>query len=412
MFNAIDHKIVRLKTSTGIEITLLPDGKLLIHTGTLISEKNRAKKEKENSNIQSIDELVQKIGINIPVSIVINGMGVLVKKTDEGFTENNMLSSILPNVNPSDFYYQLTGSKPNTFISIARKETVHSLLDQLAAKGFKILQFTLGFAPIHNIVPFWKPENKQPLETGLFSLQTDNQLQLTGFLQKAEPTTDRFSLTEFQVANQYVHGSTLLAFSAALSLIADDLTKPAPIESETIKLARKEYRNYKYFKIAGWTVLTSILLILLINFLFFNYYFEHNKELQAFQLVSQEQIIQHKKAQLQLKNKELFLEKSGWLKKGKFSFYADRIASLTPANTTLTSLAVFPVKGMAVSDYGAFQNRRDTIQVNGICNDPVELNQYINNLKLINEFREVSIRDYHIKKEDETGIFFIEILTR
>ncbi len=65
---------------------------------------------------------------------------------------------------------------------------------------------------------------------------------------------------------------------------------------------------------------------------------------------------------------------------------------------------------MASSRVIRFKN--DTIQLAGSTDNAVEVNQFMHNLKLIDAFNTVSLRNYSFRKETETGTFLIEIITR
>lgn len=78
----------------------------------------------------------------------------------------------------------------------------------------------------------------------------------------------------------------------------------------------------------------------------------------------------------------------------------------------LTDLWLNPVSAPLLGEGQNVDFKKDTIQVSGTCDDPTELNQFTNNLRNIQRFKEVSVRSYNYKKELGSGAFFMEIITK
>jgi hypothetical protein len=64
-----------------------------------------------------------------------------------------------------------------------------------------------------------------------------------------------------------------------------------------------------------------------------------------------------------------------------------------------------------MSEDGLLNFQQDTIQITGTCGDPAELNRFVNNLRNIRDFRDISIKSYLYKKENQDGVFSMEIIT-
>jgi hypothetical protein len=412
MWQTLEQKIVQINKVTGLEVILLPDNKYLINGITISSNKNKISRQQEITGISAISELTQKLDSKIPLSIVINGKGILVKKMPAGQSFENPIIAVLPNANPTDFFYEAHQYSDFSIITITRKEVVEKFLKLLKDAGFAVLQVSLGFNTISNVLPFLYAENQSSIITSSFSLHTDAQKKITDYEAKETIDNDIFRMTEYAIGDQYVRSSHLLAFAAALHLMTDTLKNAPIVSSPSLIHVRTEFRYSKLFRFAGVCMLGLAFFVLLINFMIYNHYFNKNKELQVTQVFSKEKQ-QHNALQLEnIKRKEKFLNQSGWDEPCKASFYADRIASLTPFNTMLTSMAIYPLKSNLSGEFPVMNFKTDTIQVTGTCDNPVEINQFMNNLKIITAFKTVALKNYLYKKEQETATFSLEIITR
>jgi hypothetical protein len=132
-------------------------------------------------------------------------------------------------------------------------------------------------------------------------------------------------------------------------------------------------------------------------------------EIQVSHRLTVDEIEHNSRRRGSIKEKEAFLDWSGWSSSSRISLYADRIASMVPEGTLLLSMKIFPVNMTHFTEQIGFM--KDTIQITGICDDPTQLNQFSNNLKNISYFKKVSIDNYFLKKDNQDGLFNMEILT-
>jgi hypothetical protein len=410
MWKKIEQQLTKIDKATGIELALLPDGKVIYNAVTLNLKKNSASKEGEWHFIDSLETLTKELTTETPIVLVINGKGVLTKKIPAPTLPINPIGELLPNANPAEFYYQTTQYDKFGVASIVRKEIVDQVVQQFREKNYKVLQVFLGFCSSNTLLTFLKAEPGSFLATNFYQLQLNGRQTLADFSTK-EFSNKSFEQIEYPVANQYVKSNSLLSFGAALQLLTDDIQRPPLIAVHGIEEERKEYRLFKFFKAALWGLLIFVFASLLISFLLYNNYFSRNKELQLQQNFSKEKTDQLLLSGKQLKNKENFLLQAGWNQSGKISFYADRIANFTPYNTLLTKMEIYPLKTNVNSAEGGMRFKKDTIVVAGTCENPTEINQLVNNLKAIKEFKEVNVKNYQYKKEAGTGVFTVELIT-
>ncbi len=409
MWLRIEQKILQINEASGIEIIILEDDKFIINADTASTKNNAIIKGKEINGLSQLSELTEKIDLAIPVSVVVNGKGVLIKKTSLSIG-NGIVQSVLPNANPNDFYFEHFSTQHNEIISIVRKETADKIIAELKRLGFKVISISLGFSAINNILPFVKADALKQIESDSLLLELGHNNEIIDFRNKDQVNNNKYQAGEYLVANQYIKPANILSFSAATGLLADDIKTSGSINKQVLYDDRREYRYFKFFKTAAWALLITFLSTLLINFLIYNKYFNKNKSIAESSLFSTQQDQKFKLLEKEVRQKERFLEQSGWTGQSRTSFYADRIAGLLPVDVLLTSMQIYPARNNPSAESGNILFKKDTIIVNGICDDPVELNQFMTSLKMLPDFTEVSIKNYMVR--NESGTFNMEIITR
>jgi Tfp pilus assembly protein PilN len=411
MWQTLKNKILQIGHASGIEIILLPDGEMVISAVTIKLKRHKIVKEAELSFIRNFDELSHKLDRRHPLTVVINGKGILHKKITAGLPEDKIFGNILPNARPDEFYQ--SSVTYGSFISawVVRKEVVDKIIHELTGKGFKVLTAMIGVNAIDRLLPYLNLGDQHQLQSNNYLIHIERDNKLGGVetipLQK-DGGIDR---SEYSIGDQYVFSTGLLSFGAALGLLAGEGYVSQNISNEDIKKQGEEFRFFKYYKVSLWTLLAGVFAILLINFILYDHYFQKNESRLAFRLINQSSEIKIQKIRASIRTKEDFIRKYDWAHASRLSFYADRIAGLLPDDAILTDMKISPVNTGLDGEDGRITFRRDTIEITGTCDDPTTLNRFVNNLKNIPDFKAVGIKSYLYRKEAQNGIFLMEIIT-
>ena len=412
MIKEIKHKILQVSESTGIEITLLANEGISINGVSLKLEKNKIVKRVEFHSIGSYTELLDKISIVPPISVVINGKGVLQKTISHDAISENPFDNILPNANPNEFYVQVTRFENIASVCIIRRELAEKIIQHLKSLKFKILSVSIGTSDIRYIEPYLNLGKEPVVRSNNFNIFFDEMGRVSDIEALQNNTIETNEKFEYNIGDQYVFSPAILSFGAASNIIANGLHIPTEIENSTISKDRDEYVWFKYFGAAKWAFLIMVFFILLVNFFVYNYYFRKNSEKQAAIAISQGQQKLAEKLQAEIDSKEKFVEFNGWGNSSRLSFFADRIAGLVPSSALLTSMKLYPIKTVSFGENNLPSFKNDTIQLMGTCDDPTELNRFCNNLKNIQELKEATIKSYLYKKEIQSGTFLMEIIAK
>src|SRR3546814_17368441 len=84
------------------------------------------------------------IGRDVPVAISINGKGIIHRMLPEDGVDENGLKTVLPNAKAEDFYVQQTEWEGATWLSVARREVVDKIVEQVEQLGVAVVCVALG----------------------------------------------------------------------------------------------------------------------------------------------------------------------------------------------------------------------------------------------------------------------------
>jgi hypothetical protein len=415
MFRKIRQTILQLREAAGIEISLLPEEQVLIRGVSLNIGKGEVVKRSEFQSLSSYEGLVKKLSTKIPLAVVIHGKGVLQKKIPGAPARENVFEETLPNANPNEFFVEIAEFGHFSWLSIIRKDLLEKTLCQLQALGFRLLSVSIGPGSIESIVPFINFEKERIVRNDPFEVTISEQNKIADIAQAqagkqgGHPADPK---AEYNIGNQYVLASSVLAFAAATGLLSAGLAGHTGIETDIVSKERDEYAYFRYFVAGRWALMITVFFVLLVNFFVYSYYFNRNSELKTSLAVNSQQSSSYERIRTGIGSRQAFFESNGWNRSSRLSFYADRIAGLVPSGTVLTSIRINPLNNGVFPDGTGVVFKRDIIQIAGTCDDPTELNRWMNNLRNIDPIRKVSLLDYSYKREMATGTFTMEIITK
>lgn len=394
--------IIRIREIAGIDINLLSDNSYLVHIIIVQLSGSKIIKSDEYLHIKSLDQIFEKIPVQIPVALNISGRGILHKQVP-GEYQGHIIQSLIPGANSNEYYYQRFTYSAKEDIAIVRKQPVDHLINLFTDKGYIVLNagISLGFAA--GILQMINTGRQPQIFTGNHIVHLSTEGEMTSYAtspshaQIIECAIDAIILKSIQIPS----------FSIAVNTLIDIQEAPG-IEVESIIQARYNYRHKKIFTTSAWAILLFLLGTLLINFMVYQHYYQLNEESLARRTLYQNRLDNLDTLQTKVKQKELFMQKLGWLKPASFSEISDKLAASVPEDITLTEMDIFPISGKENTDV-QFNSKRDTVMITGYCYEPGSVNEWISSMDSIDMIQSVKLLNYWYKKEDETGNFRIEI---
>ncbi len=404
MVRYVRNTIVTIREVAGIDIHLLPDGGMLFFGAQLKLAGGKVKTVKNIHRVKDVKELKGTISEKVPLSVSMNGHGVMMRKIAPG-NNSNLISNILPGSNPNDFLYTIHKINEQEQIAfIIRKSKVEETIGLFETAGLRIISLSLGTEGVENILPFID-RSKQTLSTLTLAIDVSDQKVVS--VRNTDKSEDQL-FKEIRIGDQVFRKSESIGVGNALNL----LHKPADsigsnISTSGISHLQKDYVYYKLFQFTKWTVMASTLALLLINFVVFNYYFKKNKKLTEMNNLALALQQQNTLAGEKLDSSYSFFMRSGWNKNTRYGFYIDRIAALVPSSVSFKSLDVAPLQeSLGVNDYLFSKNR---IVISGVSNNPSELETFSRALKNIEGVESTALKNYSYKEDLNAAVFTIEI---
>jgi len=392
MIKRIIRNISSEKLVAGLEFYFGIQDKLTFGGVILKNSNGKLKIQKVLPLTDNWNDLVNNLPSGIPCVINITGKAVFQKDVSrhEDFDKSKLVNSILPTVNAADFYWQINKMEGRSELAVVKKETFDFLLGRLDQLQLNIQVVYLSFYSISSCLEMLELGNAS------ISLLSHTLKFHQGRLIECQPCQQlQFIPTEkISFRGESVETSYLLSYCAAFCYFLGISGDLEGLTNEIVENNKVDQYYKTKFKDVISITLSFSLLVLSLNFVFFQYYYSNTKKFSTSSnfVAESNQTYAHLKNELY--NKELFFLKKGWLKAYNLSILSDRIAATLPNTITLNSLVIFPVEDRNSDLKVEPQFVRDTILIDGYCSNPNLLHAWTNDLKSVKRINKVKVDRY------------------
>jgi Tfp pilus assembly protein PilN len=395
MFQAFKQKIVKQNIVAGISVHFAQDGALQYSYCLLEQEKGLIVIKAQEANIDDLDKIKTAIPPNYPLAIHIDGKGFLHKNIGGSKVERHkIVSAFIPNAKDEDFYLQQT----THYISIIRKNVLEKWLSDFSKQIEMPVAVSFGPFVLELILPLISSLSGTLAGYALSIIENH----IVGFSVNV-PAEDAL----VKVGDQELKSSQLLSYAVALQFLVRVEVCCEGIQE--VEKTAADWTERLFFKKAGWAVMIFFLGLLLLNFVLYSIYDDKNKELQKQRYGSGNEYALQENLQKQVKQKEEFLQKAGWLSPSKMSYYADRLASAVPVSIKLTDMKLHPEEEVVENEIKKQVFRNGEIVITGTCSNPLALNSWI---KLIDSYawiESVNLNNYLYDNREHLANFKLDI---
>jgi len=364
----------------------------------------KTKKEldiESNFNTQTIEELKTRIPKNKPIVLVINTDSILTKQvTSKNNDSLKLVHVAFPNIKVEDFYYEVLTQDENHFVSICRKSYVNELLDNYTSNNLTVLDFTLGNLISSSISNFIESDKIQSSNASI-SITEGSIIDIKTEVISSEAT---YKINGLDITN-----NQLLSFAAALNFVIKSQNLQSSFDDTKKKLSdtfkQKQFAN-QFLK----TSLLSLFIILLVNFLFFNHYYNKVNSLRETALLLEasktKMISLNEKVQRTEKMAKDILKTSS----SKSSFYVNTLINNLPESILLQELNYQPLLKKIKEDK-VIESDKNTILITGQTNKSILFSQWVSKLEASNWVSSVDILNFEdLSKSSST--FTVKINTK
>jgi hypothetical protein len=385
-----------LDSCTGAEIKMMGDGTFGLRLLKLSLDKkliNIISKNNEESKLENL-------GANIPgpVAITVTGRGVLVKKTKRAEELTNaVLQALFPGLKFTEFYVQNFVSEEYSFVSLIRKETLDQVLSALNNNACQVLNVSIGPFVIDHVIPQLNVYNDSLMFDGN-SISLNRNKSWNDYM----PNVQNESEFEFKLDIEVIEEQFLLAYASAFQLVLNYSLVPIQIEVEEIKLDKADFYAKLVFEKRVTIVAALLFFSLLFNFFLFHYYNSENQNFTGIVGQRSEVLVNRKKVESDIKEKERLVEKLGWNNGFSYAFICDQIGQIVPGSVTLTEVSINSnsLKDVAQTQFGTRQ-----VKISGQAQDVYAINRFIYAFKNRKWVKQVRLEKFIADEQKQTQVF-------
>ena len=285
--------------------------------------------------VKKLSEISQYLKKSTPLLLTINTSEVLAKKMNNYEQPNPkaLVNEAFPNLNLENFYYSILLNQGSPIVTIAKKDYVDGIIEQLKLLKHKPVQIALGTGAIENILMYLEDLS---IETSNYRLEIANQkIETMQHSVVASPG-------DYSINGLHISGNSLLAFSNILGFIGKKTINSNLKDFNAIGV--KEFINNRIFNLGLKSSLVFFLVLLLSNFFVFDHYFGQLDSLKTAMELNNSRITELKELETSVSKKQqrvaLLSSSSG----SKVSYYLDEFAKEIPKSILLDKITFQPLE--------------------------------------------------------------------
>jgi len=347
--------------------------------------------------VSNLDDTLKKISKGQHINLIINNDNVLAKVIESDQQEPlKLVYKAFPNINLEDFYYEVLSETNTHYIALCRRDYVEVVIGKYSALKLSVINISLGNTLVGGISDFI---NQNKIFTSNAKISIENN-QIHQF-ESTDIASEIYNINGLNINNQQ-----LLSFSGALGSILVN-NKAQTNFSERLRELKYDFKHTRFFNLFLKGGGLFILSLLLINFFFFNHYFNKTNELRQLSEVNQltkNQVLElDKTVSKKQKMVEDLLKTSG----SKSSFYASEVVNSLPNSILLNEFNYQPLF-KRIKAKKEIEQKENIIEVAGGSNVSEAFSNWISDLEREKWISKIEILDYG-RNSSKFSDFKIEI---
>lgn len=337
---------------------------------------------------------------NKAVSMVINNNQIISKEalmSSKDFDETSIINQAFPQLNINDFYYNILTQKSQAFISICRKDYLNNMVAQFDGAKIGIKSIFLGNLPISFILT---NQESELLFTSNARIECKNSQIL-----KMTWSTET-NIIEQKISGLSISNKQLLPFSAVVATLKPHTGFSQNLQSlysQSYKQFQQEHLTKSILKFG----LSVIFVVLLVNFLVFNSYFNKYNQLAEKKIIYNNTINQIESLQKKITQSEKLVSKLAIVNQPKNAFYLNRIIEITPNDLLLHSLIYQPIS-KKIKDEKEIELTTNVINLQGITKNHVSFLNWVDKIDAFSWVEKCEVKNYQFK-ENQSSEFTLQI---
>lgn len=371
----------------------------------LIAKKNKGEltvvDKTKVSEVEEVREYSRKLK---NAHLIINNNQVLQKTIEniQTLSEVVLVNQAFPNIDLNAFYYQIIRAREKAYVYICRKEYIDTLIQKYEDQAIYITQWSIGNTPIVALLPLLKKESI--IQTPQSAIFLDNgEIRSIDRIETGNYQNEYYDVDGIKVEGSHINA--LGAIIATLGGVGKDIVSTNFEEKEVGQ--QSYFKQHRLFAIGLPVAVGILLLIFLVNFLFYNHYYtkvNYLNEIGGSNVLQKELLI--KKDSIVDQKQKLFEDVIASASSSS-SYFIDRVIGEMPSTILLDQLQYHPLlkkprknKPIVVQE--------NTLVIRGETTVNNDLSEWISTLEELDFIESVSIGN--LEKKGKNTAFSIEIL--
>ncbi len=397
----IDNKLFKSKVIAEVYINNTSQEELDISVVVVKREKQNLEIINTFHGISSLDQFFELVPIKIPLSLIIDGKGVIQKavKTKE---DTLAIYQVLPNAQHQKFIWSQAPLSQEGYVqvAVARKEFITESVERFSEMGYLVVDISIGPMVLANIASLL-PKDSKEVRVKNYKIDYTSQ----GIFSVTKNGVDEASY-KIQIGKDEISNVDLIPFAASVKYFQGTHQSNESLS----QICRPSKEQFLFKRIFNALLIGScglLFLILLVNFLLFDHYSKFFTHYEKEYLVNKELLDRLSYLEEEFLLQKTFIEDNASRGFSQYAFFSDRLAHLLPSSLSLTELSFDPVLE-SIKEDREIRSTKGIIIVSGQTSQSLQLNQYINVIESEPWTKDVTLLEYQ-SQMGKRGEFSIEI---
>ncbi len=363
---------------------------------TILKKSKKQIEVDESFEVGSVELLKNKLSKKQHIYLVLNNEKVLTKNIESSQVDHlKLVNKAFPNIDINDFYYEILHDKNSHFVFICRKEHVDDLIAQYKEFDFLVTNVFFGVSVISSIADFIDTDYvhtsncKLSFKDGsIISIEKEKSI-----------NPQAYNINGLKTTN-----SNLLSLSGALNSALNTYHAITNFGIQK-QLLLDDYYQKRFFSLFSKAGLVFLFGLLLINFFFFNHYFDKVNDLQQVSQVNQSAKTKFLKLSEEVNKTQKMVDDMMKSNTSKSAFYVNGIIQSLPNSIQLSGLNYQPLL-KRIKKNQAITLEDKVIVVSGDSNDSELFSNWISVLENKNWIQKINILDYGASSKPTSSFSF------
>ncbi len=326
--------------------------------------------------------------------LVLNNEQILSKNIPTaGISEDRLVKTAFPTIVLQDFYVEILKNDTTSFIAICRKDVIDTLIQEYAAKGICVIDFSLGNLAVKNVQSYI--QESQIFTSNACIILENNKIET---IEIKTPLQEIYQINGLEVPNKYV-----LSFAGILSYYSNELHT---YSSTLKKRLTNIYKQQRFFALGLKYSLGFLFITLLINFLVFSSYQRKVSELQTEVSINETYKMQLSGLREIVAKKKKMVESMTSASNSRVIWYVDEISKTVPSSLYLDEINYQPLE-KTIREEKPVVFKNNEITVKGISRNDEDLIAWKSSLEKLTWVEKISFINYGKGKTKKTSFDFI-----